>query len=145
MSGIVCAIRGGSASRPTIEKSIQLAADTGLTLYFLYVVNLDFLSHTASSRTHFISKELDAMGDFILLNAQRGAESQGITSEGVVRHGQVDDEIINLCKEISADYVVLGRPQEQGEENIFTHERLSSFAQRIEDETGTKIVLTAGD
>ena len=37
MPGIVCAIRGGPASRPTIAKSIQLAEETGLTLYFLYV------------------------------------------------------------------------------------------------------------
>jgi nucleotide-binding universal stress UspA family protein len=141
MSGIVCAIRGGPASRPTIDKSIQLAADTGLTLYFLYVVNLDFLSHTASSRTHLISKEMEAMGEFILLNAQTKAEAQGITSKGVIRHGQVGDEIIKLCKETCADFVILGRPQEQREENIFTHEGLSTFSQRIESESNAKIVL----
>jgi len=80
MSGIVCAIRGGPASRPTIDRSIQLATETGLPLYFLYVVNLKFLAHTSSSRTHVISKELNEMGEFILLMAQTEAEKKGITS-----------------------------------------------------------------
>ncbi|MGD2158733.1 MAG: universal stress protein [Anaerolineales bacterium] len=143
MSGIVCAIRGGPASRPTIERSIQLAADTGLTLIFLYVVNLDFLSLTASSRTHLISKEMEAMGEFILLNAQTRAEAQGIATEAAIRHGQVGDEIIKLCKEINANYVILGRPKEQDKENVFTHDRLSTFTQHIESESGAKIILAA--
>ena len=44
MPGILCAVRGGPASQPTIAKAIALAQETGLPLYFLYVVNLDFLS-----------------------------------------------------------------------------------------------------
>ncbi|MCB0240075.1 MAG: hypothetical protein KDH08_15830, partial [Anaerolineae bacterium] len=77
MSGIVCAVRGGPASQPTVSRSIALAAETGLPLYFLYVVNLEFLDHTASSRTHTISKEMAEMGEFILMAAQAKAEAQG--------------------------------------------------------------------
>ena len=51
MPGIVCAVRGGPASQPTIEKAIALALETGLPLCFLYVVNLDFLSQTPTSRS----------------------------------------------------------------------------------------------
>jgi nucleotide-binding universal stress UspA family protein len=142
MSGIVCAIRGGPASQPTIEKSIQLAKETSLPVYFLYVVNLDFLVHTSVVRTHGISKELHEMGEFILLTAQSKAETQGVEAEGIVSHGKVGTEIISLCQDLNANYVVLGKPQGQDEKDVFTHERLSVFAQRIEDESDAKVVFS---
>jgi nucleotide-binding universal stress UspA family protein len=141
MSGIVCAIRGGPASRPTIVRAIALAKETGLELYFLYVVNLDFLSHTSSSRIHTISKEMDQMGEFILLSAQEMAMAQKVTAEGVVRHGTVQDEIISLGKEIEASFVVLGLPRGQREEDVFTREQLSNFIHKIENESGAKVAL----
>jgi nucleotide-binding universal stress UspA family protein len=145
MSGIVCAIRGRPASRSTINRSIQLAKDTNLKLHFLYVVNLDFLTHTTSSRIHNISEELEEMGEFIVLNAKAEAEKKGITTEGFVRNGQVGDEIIKFCKEIHADYMVLGKPQEQRNRNLFTTERINIFAKNIEDESGVKIIMTGAD
>ena len=145
MAGIVCAIRGGPASRPTIDKSIQLAEETKLPLYFLYVVNLDFLVHTSVGRTQGISKELHEMGEFILLTAQSQAEAKGIHAEGVVRHGMVREEITNHCQEIKANYVILGTPKHQQEENVFTHERLDAFGQQIENESGAKVVLAEID
>ena len=78
MSGIVCAVRGGPASQPTIQRAIALAKETGLPLFFLYVVNLDFLDSTTRSRTHTISKEMAQMGEFILLMAKSKAEAQGV-------------------------------------------------------------------
>lgn len=143
MSGIVCAVRGGPASRPTIEKSIQLAEETQLPLYFLYVVNLDFLSRTSSSRIHLISKQMHEMGEFILITAQAEAQAKGIQAEGIVRQGNIRDEIVTLCRETGARYVILGKPKTQSaEENVFTHEHLDEFALRIEAESGAKIVLT---
>ena len=85
MSGIVCAVRGGPASQPTIHRAILLAKETGQKIHYLYVVNLDFLERTASSRTHTISKELRHMGEFILLTAQIEAQNQGVDSVGAQR------------------------------------------------------------
>ena len=65
MSGILCAIRGGPSSRPTIAMSIQLAQETGEVIYFLYVVNLDFLTHSSSSKTNNFSQEIHDMGELI--------------------------------------------------------------------------------
>jgi nucleotide-binding universal stress UspA family protein len=126
MPGIICAIRGGPASRPTIAKAIQVALDKKLPLYFLYVVNLDFLSHTSSSRTNLISKQMKEMGEFILLTAQTEAESKGIDAEGVIRHGAVVDEVVQLCHEVEANIVILGQPQGKKDEDVFTQERLKS-------------------
>jgi len=141
MSGIVCAIRGGPDSQPTIETAIGLANETGQTVYFLYVVNLDFLTHTSTSRVHVAAHEMRQMGEFILLTAQSQAEEQGIRAQGVVQQGQVRQEIINLCHEVRADYVILGRPRGQDEIDVFTHERLDQFIQSIERESGAKVVI----
>jgi nucleotide-binding universal stress UspA family protein len=145
MSGIVCAVRGGPDSKATISQAIGLAQQTGLPLYFLYVVNLDFLSHTSSSRVHTISEQMHQMGEFILLTAQDRAAAQGISAEGVVRHGNIGEEIICMCHEIGADYLVLGRPKVQHEESVFTQELLRQFIERTENQTGAKVILPEGD
>jgi nucleotide-binding universal stress UspA family protein len=145
MSGIVCAVRGGPDSKGTISDAISLAQQTGLPLYFLYVVNLDFLSHTTSSRVHTISEQMHQMGEFILLAAQDAAAARGVTAEGVVRHGNVSEEIIDVCRELRADYLVLGQPQVQTEDSVFTQELLRRFVERTEEQTGAKVVLPGGE
>lgn len=141
MSGIVCAVRGGPASQPTVSRSIGLAKETGLPLFFLYVVNLEFLDHTASSRTFIISKEMAEMGEFILLTAQAKAEAQGVQAQGVVRNGVVAEEIAALCHEVDADYLVIGQPQYQSDDNLFTEILHREFIRRIETQTGARVVL----
>jgi hypothetical protein len=91
-----------------------------------------------------ISEEMGEMGEFILLTAQEKASKQGITAEGVVRHGNVREEIINLSKELSADYVVLGLPQGQEEADIFVVDRIKDFGMTIEQESGASVVLAGG-
>ncbi|HSF80421.1 MAG TPA: universal stress protein [Anaerolineales bacterium] len=145
MPGIICAIRGGARSLPTIDKAIELAKQSDKAIYFLYVVNLDFLLQTGRSRVHTISHELREMGEFILLSAQITADKQGITASGVVREGEVGEEIIRLGKEIGADFVVLGRPHAQTAQNVFDLERMRRFSERIEEETGAKVVLPEED
>jgi len=140
MPGIVCAIRGGPASQPTINKSINLAIENILPLHFLYVVNLEFLSHSASSRVQLISKEMQQMGEFILLSACNEARQQGVKAEGIVRQGSIWNEILKLCREIEADFLVMGRPKE-GEESLATQEQNNKFRLRIEESTQTKVIL----
>lgn len=145
MPGIVCAVRGGPASQPTIAKAIALAQETSLPLCFLYVVNLDFLSQTPTSRVHTISQEMHQMGEFILLMAQETSARDGVTAEGVVRHGRVGEEVIGLCHELEADYLVMGRPSLGHEDSVFTHDLLREFAARAEAQTGAKVVFPEGD
>ncbi len=145
MPGIVCAIRGGPASQPTITKAITLAQETGLPLYFLYVVNLDFLSQTPTSRVHTISQEMHQMGQFILLMAQETSARQGVSAEGVVRHGRVGEELIGLCHELEADYLVLGKPKVEQEDTVFTRDLLREFVARSEEQTGATVVFPEGE
>ncbi len=145
MSGIVCAIRGGASSQPTINQAIRTAVETNLPIYFLYVLNLDFLKKGSHSRVQTISEEMQELGEFILLAAQAQATQQGVAADGLIREGDVvEDEIVALCHELSADYVILGRPKETKPENIFTHEQLDRFGQHIEQETGAKVIYPEG-
>ncbi len=142
MRPIVCAIRGGPHSRPTIDKAISFAGETGLPLYFLFIVNLDFLAHTTSTRTHTISREMEQMGEFILLTAQSRAAEQGVAAEGVVRHGSVGPEIIAFCREIDAGTIVMGRPQlGEDEGDVFTQSRLNAFVDLVKGQTGAEVVM----
>ena len=144
MSGIVCAIRGGPNSRVTTIEAITLARETSLPIHFLYVVNLDFLARTATSRVSVITEEMRQMGKSILSMAQARATEQGVRAEGVIRHGAVGEQIAGLCQELNADYLVLGRPEPDKEENVFTQARLAQFIERLESQTGAKVTLTKG-
>ena len=145
MSAILCAIRGGPGSKPTIARAIGLAKETDLPLHFLYVVNLDFLAHSASSRVKIISQEMHQMGEFILLAASAQASEKGIQAEGHVRHGTIRSEVIALCQELEASYLVLGLPSDDQEHRFFDLERLRKFAADIAGETGVQVVLPEED
>lgn len=143
MAGIVCAIRGGPLSQSTIDQSIQLAHNSGETIYFLYVVNLDFLSHSSSSRTEQISKEMREMGEFILLDAQERAENEGVQAEGFIRDGNVIEEIIAFCAERQPRYIVLGQPETERENNLLTSERLDELVKRFEEVSDAEVVISS--
>jgi nucleotide-binding universal stress UspA family protein len=143
MSGILCAIRGGPSSRPTIATSIDLAKKTGETIHFLYVVNLDFLTHTSSGKTNHLSQEMHEMGEFILLKAQEQATEAGAKAETVIRDGSVVEEIITYCEEAQPIYVILGRPQEEQDDNLLTVERLKKFADRIQETCQASVLFSA--
>lgn len=147
MSGIICAIRGGPASQPTIKKAIGLAQENSLPLYFLYIVNLDFLTHTQMGRVNIITDQLDQMGEFILLTAQAKAQKKGVEAQGVIRHGDVREEIMAFAKEVEADYVVLGLPtgDDGGEQNEFAADRIREFGETIEGESGATAVFVERD
>jgi len=141
MPGIVSAIRGGPGSRPTIDSTIQLAKETGQEVYFIYIVNVDFLSHTAVSRVQALIEELTEMGEFILLHARETALAQGVSAQGVVRRGNVRQEITKLCHELNADYLVLGRPAGAERKDTFDSEAIAHFQETIERETGARVIF----
>jgi K+-sensing histidine kinase KdpD len=145
MSGIVCAIRGGPRSQPTIRQAVTIAKQHQIPVYFLYVVNLDFLEHSEQSRTQVIQQEMRAMGEFICLKAQIEAKREGVQADIAVREGNVTKEIITLCHEVEADYVILGRPHGEHATNIFDLERLKKFGQTLETQTGAEVIYSQGE
>jgi nucleotide-binding universal stress UspA family protein len=144
MAGIVCAIRGGPNSRPTISRAIELSREYRQLVYFLYVVNLDFLSNALHSNVLVMEEEMRQMGEFILLNAQEMAAKAGIEAQAVTRKGQVREEIISLCREVDADYVILGRPQHDQLHNVLDMDALEAVAREVEESSGAQVVFAEG-
>ncbi len=138
MSGIVCAIRGGPASQPTIQRAIALAQETGCPLHFLYIVNLDFLAQTIMHHKETMLHEMEQMGEFILLSVQEKARAQGVETVANVRHGKFLAELTALCHEIEADYVVVGRPR--GEGSLMAGHDLEAVQGQIETSTSASVV-----
>ena len=141
MPGIITAIRGGPGSQPTIEKAIAFSKERNSPLNFLYVVNLDFLARTETSRTHILSQEMHEMGEFILLLASSQAEEQHVPVKTFVRQGEFKNQLIKLCHELNADYVVMGQPKSQKDTDLFTSEQLNDFVSLLEAETGARVIL----
>jgi nucleotide-binding universal stress UspA family protein len=141
MPGIISAIRGGPDSQPTIEKAIAFSKEHNLPLYFLYVVNLDFLIRTETSRTQILSQEMHEMGEFILLLASARAEAQNVAVKTFVRQGEVREQLIKLCHELKADYVVMGQPHSRKDTDLFTSQQLKDFVNLLETQTGAGVIL----
>jgi nucleotide-binding universal stress UspA family protein len=108
----------------------------------LYVVNLGFLTGMSARQVRAISEQLRQMGESILLAAQAQADSKSVGAEATVRLGEVGEEIAHLCRELRADYLVLGQPGGVGEEDVFTQDQLAQLWQCVENETGASVVLS---
>jgi nucleotide-binding universal stress UspA family protein len=142
MAGIVCAVRGGPGSHPTIQRALALAREQDLPVYFLYIVNLDFLAHTSSKRVKTVKEEMIKLGEFILLKAQKEADQSGVKAESITREGKVRDEILKLCKEKQADFVILGQQSSDVENNVFSQQQFQQFIHRLEQESGVRVVMS---
>ncbi len=62
-----------------------------------------------------------------------------------MRHGSVADEIVQLADELNASHIVMGRPGGEEEENVFTEARMQEFRDRIEAESGAKVIVAQGE
>jgi nucleotide-binding universal stress UspA family protein len=140
MGKILCATRGGEASRRTQDRAIALAKERGDELVFLYVVDIHFLDKTAAPIVVDVENEVTKMGEFLLLMAQERAAAQGVTAGAISRSGKVREELKQAALEEGASLVLLGRPA--GDESVFHLASLQDFAAEVEAETGveTRIV-----
>lgn len=140
MGRILCATRGGEASRRTLEKAIAEAKERGDELVLLYIVDIHFLDKTAAQIVVDVENELTRMGEFLLLMAQEKAAHQGVTATTVCRKGKVREELMEAARQENVSLVMLGRPA--SDESIFQFASLQAFAAQIEAETGveTRIV-----
>ena len=142
MSVIVCPIRGGVESKVTVSQAIAVAQATRLPLHFLYVVDPDLLLAIGRDDMDGLLESVRQMGLSVLGTTKAWAGSQGIRSQGEVRHGSVKDEIAAVCQDLDPAYLVLGRPQGRKPEDVFSQARLETFVQQIEQQTRVSVVLS---
>jgi nucleotide-binding universal stress UspA family protein len=141
MGPIVCATRGGEASRRTQEQAIALALEGKLPLIFLFVADINFAHPANEAIARALADELERLGKRLLRIAQSRAREKGIDAGIVVRRGSVRQVIEGFLKEVNAQTLILGAPQSNSEQQTFTPDELPQFAQEIQASTGVEVVV----
>jgi len=141
MRPIVCATRGGEASRRSQERAIALARERGEPLIFLFVVDTNFAHPANQALAEALADELERLGRSLLCIAQARAGEQGIAAEMVVRHGGVRQAIQDFLREVNAGTLVLGAPVTGSEKRMFAPGELPQFARQISLTTGVEVIL----
>lgn len=140
MKKILCATRGGEASRRTQDEVIAMAKEEGAAILFLYVVDVEFLKVTARGvRPDVVTTEMERMGEFLLAIACERAAAQGVTAEMCLRHGPLVEALESAAREEGVDAVAFGRPA--GPESSFSLADLERLAAQIEEDTGIKTYI----
>ncbi len=141
MGPIVCATRGGKASRRTQERAIALARERGDHLIFLFVVDTNFAHPPNQELAEALASELERLGSRLLRIAQARAQKRGVSTDMVVRHGVVRQTIEDFLREVQANTLVLGSPGGGSEKKAFSLAELPQFAQEINANTGVEVIV----
>ncbi len=140
MKKILCATRGGEASRRTQDAVIAMAKEAGATVLFLYVVDVEFLKLTVRGvRPDVVATEMEHMGEFLLAIACERATAQGVRAEMCLRHGPLLEALESAAREEGADAIAFGRPA--GPESSLSMTDLERLTARIEQEIGIKTYI----
>ena len=139
MGRILCATRGGEASRRTQDAAIALAKERGDELIFLYVADSSFLNRTAAPLVIDVASRLVKMGEFQLLMAQERAAAQGVSAQTIVREGKLRAEMVGAARNLEIDLIVLGRSVDRHQQAIFDETGLQAFATSLQTITGAEV------
>ena len=140
MEKILCATRGGEASYKTQDAAIALARERDAEIVFLFVVDAKFMNRTERPlRRETILREMDHMGEFLLLMAVERARKQGVKASMLIRNGGFRSELVDVASDPEINLLVLGKPV--GQESFFSLVDLEAFAKEVEETTKTEVIL----
>jgi len=137
MGTILCTTRGGEASYPSQDAAIALAKELGDELVFLYVADVSFLNQSAAPLVIDVDARLEKLGQFQLVMAQERAAAQDVAAKGIVRQGQLREELVKVALEIGATLIVFGRPLKSTA--FFDATALDAFVADLEAETEIEV------
>jgi len=136
---ILCPTRGGQASYPNQERAAMLAKERDAKLIFLYVSDVEFLSHTIGTKVVDIETELDEMGDFLLTMAIERAGLIGVEASGIVKRGNFREALIDTLEKYSIDTIVIGKSMIDS--SVLPPSYIESLAEQLSSQTGVEIIL----
>ena len=139
MGKILCATRGGEASRIAQDGVIALAKELCDELVFLYVAGTSFLDKMAIPLVVNVESRLEKLGHFQLVMAQERAAAQGIEAKAIVRIGQLRAELVDVAEEIGATIIMMGRSL--GPESAFEDAAIKAFVADLQTETGVEVSI----
>jgi len=141
MRPIVCATRGGEASRRTQERAIALAKERGAPLTFLCVVDPDFAGPVNEPLAAALKDELNRLATSLLSIAQARAQEQGVPAETAILSGPVWQTIEGYLREVSAGTLVIGAPGAAPTPEPFGSGDVQEFAERVRRDMGIEVVV----
>jgi nucleotide-binding universal stress UspA family protein len=140
MRPIVCATRGGEASRRTQERAIALALEQGAPLIFLFVADTSAMK-PAKGLVDVLADELEQLGGSLLCIAQARAHEQGVEAEMAVRRGALRPALESFLREVDAGTLVIGAPERGTERPVFDPAGMDHFAGQIRAGLRVEVVV----
>jgi nucleotide-binding universal stress UspA family protein len=140
MACIVCATRGGAGSRAVQEQAIKYARQRECDLTFLFIVDMSGMDEADEKLKPAVKDELFWIGQTLLQIAQRRANSANISSEVVIREGNVQEEIGRYLRESSATMLLLGAPRGTTTSR-FGDDFVEQMATEIQDQSGVPVEI----
>ena len=141
MKRIVCATRGGSASRRAQDEAISLANQHSAELVFLYVADACHCGADTDEMAQVVADELTRLGRSLLHIAHVRAHQQGVEASMVARCGPIRQTIRDFVVETGADTLIIGAPRSSAGEQEFGEEGIRALAQEVAEGTGARVVI----
>ena len=141
MKTLVCAIRGGQASRKTQEKAIDIAKEREFNITFLYVIDQNLIEKSDNRIKAELKDEVTKMGRLLLRIARAQAKKKGVEADFVTGEGTIREAIEKCLIEKKADLLILGSPKEEHNQKYFKTEQIEKFAGLITESTGIKVEI----
>lgn len=146
MGRIVCATRGGEASRRTQERAIQLAQERQVSLDFLCVFDPQAQGPLNETLAAAVVAEQRWLGRALLGIARARAKNAGVEATTEVRFGPVLATIEAYLRQVGASTLVLGQSNVDTALATFHPHHVRGFAQQVAQDTGVEvIVVTPGE
>jgi nucleotide-binding universal stress UspA family protein len=143
MGPIVCATRGGEASRRTQERAIALAKERDAPLIFLCAVDPGFAGPVNEELSTALADELRRLGRSLLCIAQARAREQGVEAQTHVRCGPARQIIEEYLQEVDASVLLIGSPQTDTQRQAFDAEEMHRFAEALRQTTDVEVIIVA--
>ena len=144
MNEIVCATRGGEASRAVQMAAIEQAKTSGNPLVFLYVVSPNSVTGIEPGLEDAVLAELVWLGKAVLNVAEDRAQGEGLEAGKVIRIGSVREEICGYLTEKQANLLLLGAPR-SATTSIFGDDPVERLAGSIHESTGVDVAVVRPD
>jgi nucleotide-binding universal stress UspA family protein len=145
LATIVCAVRGGEASRATQDYAVRLARSRQARLLFFYTVDPAEVPPIHESEARGILEEMVWLGRVLLRMAQRRAERHGVSAEVVLGRGPLRTAVEELLRREPAELLIMGAPRHESTGALFAGEGVNDYAQSLEEATGVKVQIVRPD
>ncbi|QRV17614.1 universal stress protein [Haloterrigena salifodinae] len=114
---ILLATDGSDAARRATEHAIELSSQLGAKLHLLSVSED---GPQATDKQDEMRTDHQAEANEAVEEAERTAESRGVETSTVVRHGVPQEEIVNVAETNAIDLIVMGTHGRSGLDHLVT-------------------------